>query len=62
MRGHFERRELRWDLHAYEIDHNVTVPGYLGCYADGPMRAMNAQGKYVDDPMTNEVGAYNLLF
>ena len=41
-----------YTLTAYEIDHNITVPGYLGCYADGPMRAMNAEGKYVDVAMT----------
>ena len=39
---------------AYEIDQPV-ISEYIGCYADSPVRAMNAEGKYVTDDMTNEV-------
>lgn len=30
-------------------------PEYIGCYGDARVRAMNAEGKYTNGAMTNEV-------
>lgn len=41
---------------AYKIE-NVD-PEFIGCYADdSDVRAMNMEGKYVSEDMTNEVRA-----
>ena len=42
---------------AYEIvEEEVPVePEYIGCYGDARVRAMNAEGKYINGAMTNEV-------
>lgn len=39
---------------AYKIEY--IVPEYIGCYADNSdVRAMNMEGKYVSEDMTNKV-------
>lgn len=39
---------------AYRIED--IAPEYIGCYADGSdVRAMNMEGTYVSEDMTNEV-------
>lgn len=44
-----------WDkITAYKIKKYV-FPQYIGCYADAPARAMDAEGMHVTGAMTNEV-------
>ena len=44
-------------MSTYEIKHDVTIPGSIGCYKDASDRAMNAEEKHEPGDMTNEVSA-----